>query len=136
MPSREVRRDQRRLILTHSDDRWTLLGRRVRALRGGRRDPDSEFDVSWRGERFGHAGAAREGASYLRAETLLPLVGLMPQKDIRDRLRELAPTGEWMDMRLALDRAVRRQSVAIRRARQIPRRRVRAASDTLRGFAV
>src|SRR6202044_1598569 len=44
-------------------------------------------------------------ANYLRAEALLPLVGLMPQKDIRERLRDLAPTGEWSDMRFTLARA-------------------------------
>ena len=46
----------------------------------------------------------RARASYLRAEALLPLAGLMPQKDIRERLRDIAPTGEWMDMRLQLVR--------------------------------
>ena len=51
----------------------------------------------------------------------------MPQKDIRDRLRELAPTGEWMDMHLALRAAVGERSLALRCARQIPRRRLRAA---------
>ena len=30
------------LTVTHAGDRWTLLGRRVRAQRQGRRDPDSE----------------------------------------------------------------------------------------------
>ncbi len=31
-------------------------------------------------------------ATYLRAETLLPLTGFLPQKDVRKRLREIAPT--------------------------------------------
>ncbi len=91
------------LSLTHAGDRWTLLGRRVRAQRGGRRDPNSQFDVSWRDNEAGML-ELNANASYLRAEALLPLVGLMPQKDVRERLRQLAPTGEWMDMRLALGR--------------------------------
>jgi uncharacterized protein (TIGR02099 family) len=91
------------LSLTHADDRWTLLGRRVRAQHGGQRDPNSEFDVSWRDNDAGML-ELKANANYLRAEALLPLVGLMPQKDVRDRLRQLAPTGEWMDMRLALGR--------------------------------
>jgi uncharacterized protein (TIGR02099 family) len=91
------------LSLTHSDNRWILLGRRVRAQRGGRRDPNSEFDVSWQESDSGMLELEAK-ANYLRAEALLPLVGLMPQKQIRDRLRELSPTGEWMDMRLALQR--------------------------------
>ena len=91
------------LSLTHSDNRWTLLGRRVRAQRGGHRDPNSEFDVSWRDDETGML-ELKANATYLRAEALLPLVGLMPQKDVRERLRQLAPTGEWMDMRLALGR--------------------------------
>jgi uncharacterized protein (TIGR02099 family) len=91
------------LSLTHTGDRWTLLGRRVRAQRDGRRDPNSEFDVSWRDNESGML-ELKAKANYLRAEALLPLVGLMPQKVIRERLRELAPTGEWMDMRFALQR--------------------------------
>ena len=89
------------LTLTHSGDRWTLLGRRVRVLRAGRRDPDSAFDVSWRGCDTGLL-EVRAGASYLRAETLLPLAGLLPQKELRERLQELAFTGEWSDARLNL----------------------------------
>jgi len=91
------------LTLTHVEDRWTLLGRRVRVVREGRRDPNSEFDVSWRDNDQGML-ELRAKANYLRAEALLPLVGLMPQKDLRERLRELAPTGEWKDMRLTIQR--------------------------------
>jgi uncharacterized protein (TIGR02099 family) len=91
------------LTLTHTGDRWGLLGRRLRALREGRSDPNSEFDVSWRATDPGllelHAKA-----NYLHADALLPLVGLMPQKDLRERLRDVAPTGEWTDMRLSLER--------------------------------
>jgi uncharacterized protein (TIGR02099 family) len=89
------------LTVTHAGDHWTLLGRRLRALREGRRDPDSEFDVSWRGDDSGVL-ELRARASYLRAEALLPLAGLMPQKDLRDRLRDIAPTGEWRDMSIEL----------------------------------
>jgi uncharacterized protein (TIGR02099 family) len=91
------------LSLTHAGDRWTLAGRRVRTVRAGRRDPDSQFDASWRG---GEAGLLdlHASASYLRADTLLPLGGLLPQKDVRDRLREIAPTGEWIDTSVALAR--------------------------------
>ena len=32
-------------------------------------------------------------ASYLRAEALLPLVGLMPQKDMRERLQRAGAHG-------------------------------------------
>ncbi|HEX4151534.1 MAG TPA: YhdP family protein [Steroidobacteraceae bacterium] len=91
------------MSLTHAGDRWTVLGRRVRVQREGRRDPNSEFDVSWRDNEAGMLDLEAE-ANYLRAEALLPLVGLMPQKDVRDRLRELSPTGEWMDMHLVLKR--------------------------------
>jgi uncharacterized protein (TIGR02099 family) len=89
--------------LLHAGDRWSLAGRRMYASRGGRQDPSAQFDVSWRVADEGllelHAGA-----SYLRAEGLLPLVGLLPQKDLRDRLLALAPTGEWQDAQLDLDR--------------------------------
>jgi uncharacterized protein (TIGR02099 family) len=92
------------LALTHTADRWTLVGRRLRAVSAGRQDPDSEFQARWRESDTGMLELHAE-ANYLRAEALLPLVGLMPQKDIRERLRDLAPTGEWSDMRLSLARA-------------------------------
>jgi uncharacterized protein (TIGR02099 family) len=91
------------LALTHVADRWTLLGRHLRAVREGRQDPEAEFDARWVDNESGVLELAAE-ANYLRAEALLPLVGLMPQKDIRERLRDLAPTGEWSDMRLSLAR--------------------------------
>ncbi len=92
------------LSLAHTADRWTLAGRRLRVIAAGRKDPDSEFEASWRENPAGMLELHAE-ANYLRAEALLPLVGLMPQKDIRERLRDLAPTGEWSDMRLTLARA-------------------------------
>lgn len=91
------------LSLDHAADRWTLVGRRLRTAAAGRRDPDSEFEASWRESAAGMLDLHAQ-ANYLRAEALLPLVGLMPQKDIRERLRDLAPTGEWSNMRLTLAR--------------------------------
>ena len=84
------------LNLVHAGDQWSLSGKRVRALRSGRRDPESEFELNWRGGDTGLLNL-RARASYLRADTLLPLTDLLPQKDLRDRLHELAPTGEWTD---------------------------------------
>jgi uncharacterized protein (TIGR02099 family) len=102
-PSAKFEQISGALSIVHSSDRWTLSGKRVRAVRQGRRDPDSEFNVSWRG---GDAGLLelRAGASYLRADALLPLAGLLPEKEIRDRLQEIAPTGEWLDSFVALAR--------------------------------
>jgi uncharacterized protein (TIGR02099 family) len=91
------------LALVHTSDRWTLAGRRLHVVRDGRRDPNSEFDASWRDNDAGMLELSA-AANYLRAEALLPLLELMPQKDIRDRLRDAAPTGEWMDMHLTLAR--------------------------------
>jgi uncharacterized protein (TIGR02099 family) len=91
------------LSITHSGDRWTLLGRRVRTLQAGRSDPASEFDVTWRGSAAGLVDL-RAQASYVRAESILPLAGLLPQKDVRDRIRDLALTGEWSDAFLQLER--------------------------------
>jgi uncharacterized protein (TIGR02099 family) len=102
-PSASFQQISGALSVVHAGDRWTLSGRQVRAVRAGRRDPDSQFDVSWRG---GDAGLLnlRASASYLRADNLLPLAGLLPQKDVRDRLREIASTGEWTDTVVALSR--------------------------------
>ena len=102
-PSAQFEQISGELSVNHANDRWTLSGKRVRAVRGGRRDPDSQFDVSWRN---GDAGLLdlRASASYLRADTLLPLSGLLPEKDIRDRLRDIAPTGEWLNTTITLAR--------------------------------
>jgi uncharacterized protein (TIGR02099 family) len=88
------------LSLAHTADRWSLTGRRVRV---GRRDPESAFEVNWQ---EGDSGLLNVGthADYLRIETLLPLTGFLPQRDLRDRLRELAPSGEWTDTSIALQR--------------------------------
>jgi uncharacterized protein (TIGR02099 family) len=88
------------LTLVHTGNHWSLAGRRVRV---GRRDPESAFDVDWQ-ESDGGLLNLRTHANYLRAETLLPLTGFLPQKDLRDRLREIAPSGEWTDTTIALER--------------------------------
>ena len=58
------------LTLTHTADRWTLTGRRLRAVAAGRQDPDSEFEASWRENPAGMLDLHAE-ANYLRAEALL-----------------------------------------------------------------
>jgi uncharacterized protein (TIGR02099 family) len=92
------------VTLNHVGDRWQLRGRQLRALRGGHTDPISQFDVTWRAVAEGLV-ELHAGADYLRADGLLPLTGLLPEKDLRDRLLEVAPTGEWQDAQLDLDRA-------------------------------
>jgi uncharacterized protein (TIGR02099 family) len=89
------------LSLVHAGDRWSLTGKRVRV---GRRDPESAFDVSWQESPAGLL-EVRSHASYLRAETLLPLTGFLPQKDLRERLRQIAPSGEWTDTSIAFERS-------------------------------
>jgi uncharacterized protein (TIGR02099 family) len=89
------------LTLTHAGDQWNLSGRRVRV---GRNEPESAFDVGLQ-ETQGGLLNVHAHADYLRAETLLPLTGFLPQKDLRDRLREVAPSGEWTDVSLAFERA-------------------------------
>ena len=91
------------LTIIHADDRWDLTGKRIRALRAGRSDPDSQFAVSWRAGDAGLLGL-RVHASYLRADTLMPLSGLLPQKELRNRLRDLAPTGEWSNAAIVMAR--------------------------------
>ena len=88
------------LSLTHTGDRWSLSGQRVRV---GRRERESAFEVGWQETQAGLLNV-RASANYLRAETLLPLTGFLPQKDLRDRLREVAPSGEWTDVSIAFER--------------------------------
>ena len=93
------------LTLTHAGDQWSLSGKRVRVAR---REPESAFDIGWQ-EAPGGLLNLRASATYLRAESLLPLTGLLPQKDLRERLREIAPSGEWTDVSIAFERAQRAQ---------------------------
>jgi len=88
------------LALVHAGDRWSLSGRRVRALL---RDPESAFDVSWNRSAQGLLDVSAR-ASYLRIDTLLPLAGFLPQQDLREKIREIAPTGEWINSSLMLVR--------------------------------
>ncbi len=92
------------VTLDHAQDRWTLSGRRVRARRADTQDPLSQFDVTWRN---GDAGLleVRASASYLRAASLLPLTGLLPQRELRERLLDIAPTGIWSDAVFELARS-------------------------------
>ena len=89
------------MTLLHTQDRWSVTGQRVRV---GRRDRESAFDVTWQ---EGPAGLlnVRVHADYLRAETLLPLTGFLPQKELRERLRDIAPSGEWTDTSIDFERA-------------------------------
>jgi uncharacterized protein (TIGR02099 family) len=89
--------------IAHAGDRWTLTGKHLRALRSGRRDPDAQFDVTWRGA-AGGSFELRGRTSYLRADSFLPLSGLLPDKDFRDALQAIAPSGELMDAALVLNR--------------------------------
>jgi len=89
------------LTLTHSGDQWSLSGQRVRVAR---REPESAFDIGWQETPAGLLNV-RASATYLRAESLLPLTGLLPQKDLRERLHEIAPSGEWTEVAIAFERA-------------------------------
>jgi uncharacterized protein (TIGR02099 family) len=88
------------LALAHEGARWSISGRRVRAMR---RDPESAFDVSWHRSSEGLLDVQAR-ASYLRIDTLLPLAGILPQPAVREKIREIAPTGEWIDSSLTLAR--------------------------------
>jgi uncharacterized protein (TIGR02099 family) len=92
------------VTLEHTQDRWTLSGRRILARRADTKDPLSQFDVTWRSSDAGLL-ELRASASYLRAATLLPLTGLLPQRELRERLLDIAPTGIWSDAQLELARA-------------------------------
>lgn len=101
------------LRLLHDADRWNLIGRNVHAVRSGGADTPSNFEVTWSS---GHGGALELSAhaSYLRADSLLPLAGLLPQKSTRERLIAVAPTGEWIDSDLTLSRAAASAPVRFR----------------------
>ncbi len=103
-PSAKFEQISGALSLIHAGDRWSVSAKQVRAVRAGRRDPDSQFEATWRGSDAGLLDL-RASAGYLRADTLLPLTGLLPQREVRERLGEFAPTGEWMDSVITLSRS-------------------------------
>jgi uncharacterized protein (TIGR02099 family) len=89
------------LTLVHSQDRWSLSGQHVRV---GGRGRESAFDVAWQESPDGLLNM-RVHADYLRAETLLSLTGFLPKKALRERLRDIAPSGEWTDTSIEFERA-------------------------------
>lgn len=91
------------LTLTHAANSWTLDGERMLASRSGRVDPPAQFTVAWRGDAAGLTNLSAH-ASYLRADALLPLAGLLRRPALRDRLIEISPSGEWFDAKLRLSR--------------------------------
>lgn len=93
------------VTLTNTKDLWSLRGRRLRALQAGHNDPISQFDVTWRTAPAGLVDLHAR-ADYLRADGLLPLLGLLPASELRERLLAIAPTGEWFDAHLDLQRAL------------------------------
>lgn len=94
------------LALSHQGQDWTLTGRHVRTTRN---QPESAFDVEWRRAAEGLVAFSAR-ASYLRAETLLPLTGFLPQKELREELHSVAPTGEWTDAEVSLARGAPRDA--------------------------
>ena len=88
------------VTLSHTGDQWSLGGRRVRWDAANR----SLLRCLLAGKR-GELLGVRARADYLRAESVLPLTGFLPQKELRDRLREVAPSGVWTDVSIALERA-------------------------------
>ncbi len=89
------------LSVNRQGNQWILLGRDVRAVELGRRDPPADFNVIWRANKNGGLNVAVR-ASYLRAQSLLPLAGLLPFPDIKEELRRIAPSGECFDAFLKL----------------------------------
>ena len=81
-PSRQVRSNERRLdaVVTRGD-RWSSRAAGACAC-AGRRDPDSAFDVELARQRVRACWICAPAPSYLRAESLLPLTGFLPQKDV------------------------------------------------------
>ena len=86
-------------VLDRVRDSWVLSGRRVRALESGSQNRETEFKAEWRTD----AGSIREfGAEfdYLGLDALLPVVAILPQRELRDQINSLGLRGDWFDTEL------------------------------------
>ena len=103
------------LTVTHAGDRWTLSGRRVRAHGSRSARPGVRVRCELARRRLGVAGI--EGAGELSARRNAAAAGrAAAAKDLRERLQEIEPTGEWLDTRVDLARDTADGSLAIHRA--------------------
>ena len=85
-------------------DRWRLHGRRVRAFAAGQPARETRFSASWSAP----AGTLRQldaQVDYLGLAALAPIVAVLPQKELRDRIDAYDLSGEWFDARLQFSRA-------------------------------
>ncbi len=86
--------------LSRNQNRWSLNGRRVRArTAAGESERESRFSARWRSE----AGALAQldaQVDYLGLAALRPIIEVLPQKELRDRINSYDLSGEWFDARL------------------------------------
>ena len=105
-------------------DRWRLNGKRVRAFAAGQPARETRFSASWRAP----AGALSEldaQVDHLGFAALAPIVAVLPQKELRDRIDAYDLSGEWFDRAIALFTPSRRCPAALECRRPICRRWLR-----------
>jgi uncharacterized protein YhdP len=85
-----------RLSLRHFGSQWSLTARRFSVLQAGRHDAPLQFGANWRFE----ANALQElsaRANALDMVQLTPVVALLPDKGLRDKIGSWELTGRWKD---------------------------------------
>ncbi len=85
-------------------DRWRLSGKRVRAVAAGQVARETRFSANWRAP-AGSLADLDAQIDYLGLAALAPIVAVLPQKELRDRIDSFDLSGEWFDARLRYSRA-------------------------------
>ena len=85
-------------------DRWRLSGKRVRAFAAGQAARETRFSINWRAP-AGLLADLDAQVDYLGFAALAPIVAVLPQKELRDRIDAYDLSGEWFDTRLRYSRA-------------------------------
>lgn len=90
--------------LARDQDRWRLSGKRLRAFAVGQAPRETRLSANWRAP----AGVVTDldaQIDYLGLAALAPIVAVLPQKTLRDRINAYDLSGEWFDARLRYSRA-------------------------------
>ncbi len=90
--------------LSRSADRWSFSGRRVRTAAAQGAAPETRFHAEWRSP-AGVLASLRGQFDHLSIDALAPVVAVLPQKSLRERIAAYDLSGDFSDAQLSFDAA-------------------------------